>query len=187
MWNSIDDPNKLRTILGLFPEYKAVDKLICEERYQNPSVITCLYNIDSETIGKVKNSLLIIKMTHLDTTIHNWLDECRTFLSKEKYEDLYWHYQRVKGHYVNEIQKLGQPIQGKELKMQEEPTSMGQVQKFWKNVVGFFKSNKEPSVNEDLENFKSVMEQILFNYIKLDLNTSENLLIATIKRASKVA
>ena len=31
MWNSIDDPNKLRTILGLFPEYKAVDKLICEE------------------------------------------------------------------------------------------------------------------------------------------------------------
>lgn len=31
------------------------------------------------------------------------------------------------------------------------------------------------------------MEQILYNYIKLDLDTSENLLIATIKRASRVA
>lgn len=103
MWNSIDDPNKLRTILGLFPEYMAVDKLVSDERYQNPSVITCLYNIDSETIGKVKNSLLIIKMTHLDTTIHEWLENCRIFLSKEKYSDLFDHYKRVKTTYIDEI------------------------------------------------------------------------------------
>ena len=64
---------------------------------------------------------------------------------------------------------------------------MGNFKKFLKGFVGFFKSNKEPSVNQDLEDFKTVMEQILYSYIKLDLDTSENLLIATLKRASKVA
>lgn len=66
-------------------------------------------------------------MTHLDTTIHNWLDECRSFLSKEKYNDLKDHYMKVKTTYIDEIQKLGQPFSGKELKDQDEPTPMGKV------------------------------------------------------------
>ena len=107
MWNSIDNPYKFRTILGLFDEYKAVNKLIYEERHQNPSVTACLYQIDSETVYKVKNSLLIIKLTRLDCTIFDWLDACKDFLSKEKYQSLKDHYEKVKQQYVTEIQRLG--------------------------------------------------------------------------------
>ena len=85
MWNSIDNPYKFRTILGLFKEYKCVNLHLTEERHQNPSVTACLYQIDSETIYRVKNSLLIIKLTRLDCTIFDWLDSCKDFLSKEKY------------------------------------------------------------------------------------------------------
>lgn len=113
MWNSIDNPYKFRTILGLFKEYKCINLLLTEERHQNPSVTACLYQIDSETTYRVKNSLLIIKLTRLDCTIFDWLDSCKDFLSKEKYQNLKDHYERVKKQYVDEIQRLGQPIQSK--------------------------------------------------------------------------
>lgn len=86
MWDSIDNPNKFKSIIGLFKEYDAVNHLLNEERHQNPSVIASLYQIERQTTRKIKNSLVLIKLNRLDNTVFLWMDACREFLSQEKFE-----------------------------------------------------------------------------------------------------
>lgn len=72
-WASLQNPRRFKSILGLLPEYKHVNNILHNERYNNPALNNGLYQIDAQSLDKLKKTLLSIQkyqlMEHTKTKI----------------------------------------------------------------------------------------------------------------------
>ena len=59
-WLSIQNPEKFKSILGVIPEYKFVNRILENKRYNNPSLNNGLYQIDLSSVDKLKKTLLSV-------------------------------------------------------------------------------------------------------------------------------
>lgn len=60
-WLSIQNPEKFKSILGVIPEYKFVNRILENKRYNNPSLNNGLYQIDLSSVDKLKKTLLSVQ------------------------------------------------------------------------------------------------------------------------------
>lgn len=72
-WASLQNPRRFKSILGLLPEYKHVNTILHNKRYNNPALNNGLYQIDAQSLDKLKKTLLSIQkyqlMEHTKTRI----------------------------------------------------------------------------------------------------------------------
>lgn len=64
-WASLQNPKRFKSILGLLPEYKHVNYILNNKRYNNPALNNGLYQIDLQSVDKLKKTLLSIQKYQL--------------------------------------------------------------------------------------------------------------------------
>jgi hypothetical protein len=156
-----------------------------DPKHDNPSLNSCLYQIDEETIQKVKVSLLVVRYAHFKTAIRVWIKICEAFLSKENYNKVKNECNRIQDIYKDELQKIGV--------VDEEHDDSGEGFQFFSYIgkaisgilTALFKKKVPKDQQSVLDGFKSKIDKILFEYIKLDLESSENALSVTNKRSTR--
>ena len=64
-WASLQNPKRFKSILGLLPEYRHVNIILNNKRYNNPALNNGLYQIDLQSVDKLKKTLLSIQKYQL--------------------------------------------------------------------------------------------------------------------------
>lgn len=86
-WDSLAFPSKIKSILGLMPEYKSMEKMLADSRHENPSLTAALYEIDVETSSNLRQAILVLRKSNFGQ-IRQWMDICSNFLSISNYREL---------------------------------------------------------------------------------------------------
>jgi len=100
------NPFKVKSILGLLPDYTYVDIMLKDPRHENPSLTCGLYEIDDETTYQLKEAILVIRYAHFKT-IKTWIEHCKVFLSVANHHWLVKEQDRIESRFAEELQKLG--------------------------------------------------------------------------------
>lgn len=64
-WRKLASPVEYKSILGLFPKYKFINRLQYNDRMSNPVLDSGLYQLDLDVLHILKKIVLVVQMHHL--------------------------------------------------------------------------------------------------------------------------
>lgn len=141
-------PSKVKSIMGLIPEYNSVEKMLMDPRHDNPALTTALYEIDKETTDNLKYALLVLRKQNFDQ-IKTWIQACSGMLSISSKHELNDHCERIEQRYIQSLEGYGITEQEEQTILQQISTKMKtplriigyagygfvQLYKFFKNKI----------------------------------------------------
>lgn len=105
-WDSLAFPSKVKSIIGLLPEYKSVERMLADPKLENPSVATALYEIDAEIAQDLRVAVLVLRRAHF-ADIKAWIASCGGFLSASNKNELGDECSRLEQRYDDELDHFG--------------------------------------------------------------------------------
>lgn len=105
-WDSLASPTKVRSILGMIPEYSYIEKILSSKRHANPALTSGLHEIDQLTLGYLRQTILLIRNEHFGQ-IREWIEHTKSFLNKENHKELVQRCDAVQQLYNDELEYVG--------------------------------------------------------------------------------
>lgn len=65
-WNSLRSPMEVKSILGLIPEYSYINRILDNQKYDNPSLNYSLYESDQKNLDYLKQVIVIMRKKLID-------------------------------------------------------------------------------------------------------------------------
>lgn len=193
-WDSLAYPSKIKSILGLIPEYQSVEKMLADPKFENPSISTALYEIDVEISQNLRVAILVLRKSNF-AQIRSWIGDCRGFLSVSNNNDLVNECNRIEQRYHDELDHFGISEAEQDTilaaitkKLQTPLRFLGYAGRGFVILYQYFKNKIVQGDQKALfDAFKKQIDQILYEYIKTDLIACENTLTAVAHRQQRVA
>lgn len=60
-WRLLASPIDYKSILGLISKYRYINRILYNDRFTNPTLNACFYQLDLETIHSIKKTILVVQ------------------------------------------------------------------------------------------------------------------------------
>jgi len=105
-WDALASPARVKSILGLLPEYACIDKMLSSPRHDNPALNCGLYEMDALTHSYLKEVVLLVRHEHFKE-IRSWLEHAKDFLRAEHHSSLVKRCNSIEEKYHDELAAMG--------------------------------------------------------------------------------
>jgi len=79
-WRLLASPMEYKSILGLMPKYRHINRLLYNNRFHNPALGSGLYQLDLQTLQCLKKIILVAQKQHV-SQIRGWLQSVKSVIT----------------------------------------------------------------------------------------------------------
>ena len=104
-WRLLASPMEYKSILGMIPKYKYINRILYNNRFCNPTLNAGFYQLDLETILSLKKIILVVQKHHL-AQVKTWLQTVKSMITNKNQKELVSRCERVEENIIHELELM---------------------------------------------------------------------------------
>lgn len=193
-WKMLASPMEYKSILGLIPQYKYINRIMYNNRFCNPTLNAGFYQLDLLTIRCLKKIILVVQNEHL-AQIKGWLSTLQSMVKQSHQKELLARCEQVGENIVHELEVMRVDEQEQKYILnfleKESTTSviLGSAGEGVYNIVEALGSSESifgDASSEQVRDFKNEVDGQFSKYINQALSAAQDALLVTTKREQRL-